>query len=271
MDVLTMINGSYPSLTKAEKKIAQYVLVNSEDVEQMSISELAVKAEVAETTVIRFCRKLNFKGYQDFKLSLARDLATNRARLVDGLTDSSSMTSEYIEYLDRFNTAISQDKLHEIAMMMNQAHSICIFGAGVSAIVGTYLKSRLIRMGIPVIFDADIHLQAIDIAVLHADDMVIAISTSGNTTDLLRNVEIVKRSRIPVVSISNYLNSKLSEISNLALIAPSGSGRDSSDFLPVLGQLAAIDLICQELQTINPERTKILKERINETLINRIE
>ena len=270
MDVLTTINGFYPSLTKAEHKLAQYVLVNSEDVEQFSINELAEKAEVAETTVIRFCRKLHFKGYQDFKLNLARDLAAAQVRKENSAEGSNLIADEYIEYLKIFSKSINQSTLLEAVNLIDQAQKICIFGTGVSAIVGTYLKSRLTRLGISVIFDTDVHLQAINTAILKKDDVVIAISASGNTVDLLQNVEIAKHFGNKVIAISNYLNSKLSEISDLNLVPPAGSGRDSSEFLPVMGQLTIIDLVCQKLTEINPERIRLMKERVNEVLINRI-
>lgn len=271
MDVLTTINGFYPSLTKAEQKIAQYVLVNSEDVERFSIGELAEKAEVAETTVIRFCRKLHFKGYQDFKLNLARDLAAERVRKEDDTENSNLIAEEYIDYLKKFSKSIGQSVIVEAAKLIDQAHEVCLFGTGVSAIIGTYLKSRLTRLGISVIFDTDVHLQAINTAILKKSDVVIAISASGNTIDLLQNVEIAKRFGIKTIAISNYLSSKLSDISDLNLVPPAGSGRDSSEFLPVMGQLAIIDLICQELAEVNPERIRLMKERVNEVLINRIE
>lgn len=271
MDVLTKINGSFPSLTKSEKKIAQYVLVNSADIEFLSIGELAQKAEVAETTVIRFCRKLDFKGYQDFKLSLARYLAATKAQQRGKEHDADyQMISGYLDYLKRLSKAVDIKNINQIANVIDQAHSVCIFGAGISGIVGSYLKSRLVRMGINVIFDPDIHLQAIDLAVLRADDLVMAISSSGNTVDLLRNVQIAQKFGVKTIAISNYLNSKLAKMSDFILTPPAGSGRDNSEFLPVMGQLVVIDLICERLQQINPERAHTLKERINEMLMNRI-
>lgn len=267
MDVLTTINSLYPSLTKSEQKIAQYVLVNSGEVEHFTVSELAQETEVAETTVIRFARKLNFKGYQDFKMQLTRDLASDRVR-TEG--DSNELTENYSNYLTRYSNSIDPATIMKAAKKIDAAHSVCIFGAGISSIIGTYFKSRLTRLGIPVIFDPDIHLQAIDIALLQSEDVVVAISASGNTHDLLSNVNIVKNLKIPIISLSNYLNSKLSEISDINVLSLSGKGSDSSEFLPVLGQLLTIDLICQQLAKINPERTQTLKNRINETLINKI-
>lgn len=271
MDVLTTINGFYPSLTKAERKIAQYVLVNSEDVQHLSIGDLAAKAQVAETTVIRFCRKLRFKGFQDFKLQLARDLAVISVNQETPDDKDELPTSEYVEYLKRLQKAILPEHLAAVAKAIDQAHAVCIFGAGISAMVGNYFKTRLTRMGVAVIFDPDIHLQAIDIALLQADDVVVAISNTGNTRDLLQNVAIAKRFGVDIIAITNYLNTKLTQASDFTLAPPAGSGRDSSDFLPVLGQLTIIDLICQQLRELNPKRTQLLKDRINDALINRVD
>jgi RpiR family transcriptional regulator, carbohydrate utilization regulator len=71
---LIRIRSAIESLKPAERTIADFVWANSDRVVQMSISELAREVEVGELTVIRFCRALDYKGYQEFKLRLAQDL-----------------------------------------------------------------------------------------------------------------------------------------------------------------------------------------------------
>jgi len=71
---LLSIRSHFNGLTKTEQKVALYILENAQDLIYDSVTELAEKADVGETTVLRFCRKMKFQGFQDFKLSLAQDL-----------------------------------------------------------------------------------------------------------------------------------------------------------------------------------------------------
>ncbi|MDF2681881.1 MAG: transcriptional regulator, partial [Brevibacillus sp.] len=73
-NTLLQIQSLQPSFTKSEQKVAQIVLTQTESVIYSSVIDLAEKAEVGETTVLRFCRKIGFRGYQEFKLALAQEL-----------------------------------------------------------------------------------------------------------------------------------------------------------------------------------------------------
>ena len=65
------IEETYHSLTKVEKKVADYVLQNPRQVLFMSITDLADACQVGETSVYRFCRTMNLPGYQEFKMQLS--------------------------------------------------------------------------------------------------------------------------------------------------------------------------------------------------------
>ena len=73
-NVFANISNSYFHLTVSEKKVADYVLAHT-DVQFMSISELAYESGVAEATISRFCRRLKLKGYNAFKLAVAKATA----------------------------------------------------------------------------------------------------------------------------------------------------------------------------------------------------
>ncbi len=76
--VIERISAEYYQLTAAEKKVADYVTDHQRDTQIMSISDLAEACGVAEATITRFCRKLDYKGYNDFKLALAKSVASRR-------------------------------------------------------------------------------------------------------------------------------------------------------------------------------------------------
>ena len=72
--IISRITSSLPFLSEANKRIAEFVVANPNEVTEMSVTSLAENCDVGEATVIRFCQSLNLKGFQDLKLSLAKDL-----------------------------------------------------------------------------------------------------------------------------------------------------------------------------------------------------
>ena len=84
-DFLIKIRSTYNQFTKAEKKVADYILQNPKKVLFMSITDLADECHVGDTSVFRFCKTMELKGYQEFKMMLSlgfRDQESER----DGLT-----------------------------------------------------------------------------------------------------------------------------------------------------------------------------------------
>ncbi len=71
---LIRLRGVYPSLKTALQKVANLILRQPEMAIYASVNEVAAAAQVSEATVMRFCRTLGFKGFQDFKIALAREL-----------------------------------------------------------------------------------------------------------------------------------------------------------------------------------------------------
>ena len=77
------------NLTHVEVEIGYYILQNIEKVSEMSILELADSIHVSKSTAHRFCKKIGYEGFQDFKLAIGQDLATNSSLHLKGNVDSS--------------------------------------------------------------------------------------------------------------------------------------------------------------------------------------
>ena len=80
-EFLTKIKSSSNQFTKAEKKVADFVLQNPKKVLFMSITDLAEACDVGDTSVFRFCKTMELKGYQEFKMMLSLDLGAGRGTL----------------------------------------------------------------------------------------------------------------------------------------------------------------------------------------------
>lgn len=77
MKINSMIEASYPKFTKTEIQIAEFILSNP-DISKLTLSEMAQLLNVGEATIVRFCRKLKFQGYQDFKFTFMLEKANQK-------------------------------------------------------------------------------------------------------------------------------------------------------------------------------------------------
>jgi hypothetical protein len=84
---LVRVRGVYPSLNRAARQVADHILADPERVIRASVSEVAASSRVSDATVVRLARLLGFRGYQDLKISLARDLVSPLDSLVEDLKE----------------------------------------------------------------------------------------------------------------------------------------------------------------------------------------
>jgi len=88
---LKRIEYFYPTLKSAEKKAADYILKNPQNVVHFSITELAENCGVSETTIFRLCNKLGYKGYQELKINLAAEIVEPLKNIYEEIKENDDM------------------------------------------------------------------------------------------------------------------------------------------------------------------------------------
>ncbi|HYZ15361.1 MAG TPA: MurR/RpiR family transcriptional regulator, partial [Candidatus Acidoferrum sp.] len=68
------LQGAYSGLRAAEQRVADFILAHPDELIYLTVTELAERTNTSESTVVRLCQKIGYKGYQEFKIVLARDL-----------------------------------------------------------------------------------------------------------------------------------------------------------------------------------------------------
>jgi len=204
---------------KEQKLIEGLEEIDPKKLVYMSITELASQLKVAEATVVRFCKKLGYDGFQDFKLSLIKELGTIERsdvssmvkRIAQQMTDAITDTSYGIDY----------DKCLEIARLLVEAKKIGAFGVGNSAVPAMEIGNILARVGINVVVTPDSHMQAITTGNMTDTDVVILISVSGSTKDIIDVAEIAKKNGVKIVVITCYDRSPLAKYGDYVLLSTS--------------------------------------------------
>jgi DNA-binding MurR/RpiR family transcriptional regulator len=277
MDLRLKVNSYYPSLTKSEQKVAEYVLSASEDIIYRSVTELAELSAVGETTVMRFCRAIGFKGYQDFKLALAQDYSPRRLQ-EEG--DSHAATpDDYAELVYRETSSILADtmslldrsKLSEAVERMDAATYVQFFGVGASGITALDAKNRLLRIGRRAEAIADAHIQAMMAVSMGAGDVAVGISLSGSTLDTVDMLTKARQQGAYVIAMTNYAKSPITAAADLVLLtAGKESPLEGGSIGAKISQLLLIDIICEGLARRDLARTREMKERTAKAVIERI-
>lgn len=228
--ILPILRSVYDDLTKSEKKIAQYISVHAPDIMGQTVAELARNTDSSEITISRFCKKLGFSGLQGLKIALAAELS---AAGEDGFQDihRGDTEGEIAGKIFRNITDGLQDTLKILdfnlikraVQMLAGARLVAIYGFGNSATVCRDLSTRFLRFGIAVQAFDDAHLQVTSAALLSPADVVVAVSHSGATKDILSSVAIAKKNGAKVIAITSYAQSELARSADIALV---GMGRE---------------------------------------------
>ena len=275
------INGCLPrvrsilnSLTKAERKIAEYILTNPADVIHMSITELADASGGAEATIFRLCQKAGFKGFQRFKICLAGDLYSPLESIDQEVDSDDALVTVAGKIFYTINEAlqetlkiISESDLDRAVDKIISAKRIDVYGSGGSAVVAADIGHRFLRFGIPVQVFADPHMQISSAALLQPGDLVIAVSHTGSNRDLLDSVVMAKESGATILVITSHMKSPLSNLADLTLCGTAKETKYRSEAMASrLVHLAIVDVLYTGAILRQPARVVANMQKIREAI-----
>jgi len=203
------ISDTLPALRKSERKVADFVLKSPLNVIRMRIVDLAQQAGVSEPTVVRFCRAVGCRGFQDFKMALAQQLASSPSYGQIAVTDTDS-TREYtykvfdstVDALLKVRDSLVLVNLEAAVAAICAAGRVEFYGFGASAAVAFDAQHKFFRLQITSAAYSDPHLQNMSATSLNAGDVVIAISQSGRSQALLDSMDLVKQAGGLVIGLA---------------------------------------------------------------------
>ncbi|MBO5605102.1 MAG: MurR/RpiR family transcriptional regulator [Acidaminococcaceae bacterium] len=221
---LPLLRSSYNGLTKSEQKLADYILKNPADVMHMTMSELADATSSADATVFRFCQKLGFSGFQGLKQALAGDLFSPAESLSQevGPEDTPQeitrkVFQDMIDALQTTGKMLDYRALEQAMDIISRANRVDAYGYGGSGVVAQDIAHRFMRFGMDVHAYSDPHLQIASASLLKPEDVVIAISHTGASIDLLKVLEMARSRGSKIILITSYLKSPATKLADVVL------------------------------------------------------
>lgn len=257
LNILSQMQATYNQLTKAEKKVADYVLQNEKTVLYMSITDLADACKVGDTSVYRFCRTMGLDGYQEFKLKLSLSLSVQEtvsaAKAVekDGTLARQIMES-HINAIKESYKILDRESLENMLTMMEEADRIYFFGIGDSLLTAEEARNKFLRITSKVSCITDPHMQSMAASLTSKKDLIVIISYSGSTKDNIHVAKVAKEAGAKIASITHFKKSPLTAYSDVILLCGSKEAPlEGGSMSAKIGQLYLIDLLCQEYYARN--------------------
>lgn len=219
--VLNQICTLYDSFFETEKKIGDYIIRNPKDIVDVTVGELAVKCQVSEASISRFCKKIGLKGFHHLKISIAKELVNSEDNeeysndiSIDNKKQSlKSILANKVAELTQTVSMMDTDNLDEILNKINNARNVLFAAAGNTIPVAMDGAYKLNQIGIPAISTPVLETQLAYSYNLTADDVVIAISNSGESTGVINIIEAAKQNKAITISITNHDNSSIAKLS----------------------------------------------------------
>lgn len=222
--VLATTSALLASLPPGDKKVAQVILDEPEEVIHMTVVELAGRAGTAESTTIRCCRKLGYSGFQDLKIRLARELSLEKPPSIPTLSTGQTphdvlraIVSFNRQLLDDVNITIESGIFNEAAEALLEADNVLLTGFGFSYFVCLDAQDRLSSIGINARAPEAPNMKLLQAHRLKEGDVLICVSHTGATKEILRYVDIAKNHGAHSIGVTSSPRSKLARVSDYSL------------------------------------------------------
>jgi len=266
-NLLLHLRQGLPGYSPTLQKLGEFILAQPQKVLYLTITELARESETSEASVTRLCRHLSCKGYTEFKMALALDVQQQQPPAPVSEDSIDELIEESVQALRDTGKLLNREVLQQAGIALHHASLVQIYGVAASAIMGDYLHYKLLRLGKPAQLFSDMHRAAMNAATLSERDLVVVISSSGSTKDLMHVVKLAKKRHARVLLISNTLRSPLADLADLLLVAAKPEGPLSAGALNAkVGAMLLVEVLVGELITHDNQYAATSQQTASATL-----
>jgi DNA-binding MurR/RpiR family transcriptional regulator len=274
---LVMLTEMLPNLAPSESKIAAYILEKPEDAIVCTASELGERSSTSSAAVIRLCKSLGLKGFQELKIRIAGDLRRpmeDRYRDIQPNESQTSllfkMTNNSIQAIRETAEILNPEELSKAVEAISRAKNIHFFGVGASAIIAQDAQQKFLRIHKRTTAFSDVHMAAMLVANATENDVVMGISYSGETSEIVEILDLANRRGATSICLTRFGSSPVSKKAKIQLFtsakaeATFRSGATSSR----MAQLHVVDLLYMCVATGQYEKTIQYLDQTREAIMS---
>ncbi|QKY71696.1 MurR/RpiR family transcriptional regulator [Lentibacillus sp. CBA3610] len=224
--ILYKIRESLNDVKPSEGAVAEYILKHPKNVVTMTINQLADASYSSPSAIMRYCHRLGYKGFKEFKLKLSGDLAVINLHDLEQETLSpddsfdkimSVITNTNIQSLYSSLQLVQKDQFKAAYQLLINANKIDFYGVGSSLLIAHDAVQKFMRINKACTTYNDFHMQKVSAVNLNEDDVAVAISYSGETQQVIDCVKIAQSKGAKVIAITKYADSELSDTADAVL------------------------------------------------------
>lgn len=245
---LVTLSSIASTLKDAERRVASYILDNTNEVMYLSITDLAEKSGASEATVSRLCRRLGYKGYQEMKISAAMSTIPEKKQLDetaneadDGYSTCAKVFNASIRGLNETLSILKPADLDRAVEALAGAQRIEFYGNGGSAAVAKDAQHKFVKTGIPTVYYEDAHMQLMSASLMRRGDVLVAISYSGSNRDILEAMKVAKSTGAFVLLVTGFAKCPLAKYADVNLWVSAGEKFKSESSRSRIAQLCLLD------------------------------
>ncbi len=275
--ILTRIRLIEPNLKGAEAKLATYIMGHPAEMIYRSVAEVAQESDVSEATVVRFARKLGLIGFQDLKLHLSREIISPIRSIHEEIRSEDThveilrkVFGSHVAALNDTLQVIEPKNLTNAVEAICKAHHVYFVGVGTSGPNTIDAYNKFFRLGISCSAHTDSHLQAMAVSICQGDDVVVAITHSGNTKDPLTTLQLARQRGAKTIAITNFSRSPISKVADIVLFTASSETKFRAEALASrIAQVAIIDTLWTVVAMTNTGQTGSLQSIIEQAVVDK--
>jgi len=280
VDFSQLIAEKFATLTKSEKRIANYLRKNQEESAFLSAGELADRLGLSEATMVRFARSMGFDSYPAMRIVLQENFrrrVTHSARLRSRLDDLRAggdifeqvVVSE-IDYMSQALETVDRQALLRAVELLRSRKRIFVFGVGPSVSLVHLMEIRLCRFGWQVIPLTTAGREILEPLQLMTDqDLLFVICFFDISAALQLVLDYAKEVHCPVIMLTDTLGSIIGDKADVVLAARRGP---MAEFHSLVVPMTVINTLLlavaqedQERVMANLDKLDQLRERLKKT------
>ena len=268
-----MLRTKRDSLTKSGGIVADYLVQHAEDAQYLSISSLAKACGVAEATIFRFCRSLGFDGYNEMKIALAKATATAMPvalKLEPGVDTQTLVTHAYntaVEALNGTRSVLDPDAIDHAATLLQRARQVYCLGQGGSQVLAEDIWARFSMISTKFRTAGDSHMQVMAASLMTEEDVVLFVSYSGATRDMIETLRTARAAGAKIILITHYEDSPGAKLADIVLLCGAQENPLDSGSIPIkVAVLYVAEVLLLRYMVDDRKQTYEAQDRTTEAL-----
>ena len=261
-------------LTKSGHMVADYLVQHAAEAQYLSISSLARECKVAEATVFRFCRALGFEGYHEMRIALAQANATGalvNQRAPEPDADTATLCEHasalLMTTINGTQNALSPEAVDRASELLRKARQVYCLGQGGSMLIANDICARFACISTKFRTAGDSHLQLVTASLMTPEDVVLFVSYSGATRDMLETLRTAKATGAKIILLTHYEDSPGAKLADVVLLCGAQESPLDSGNIPIkVALLYVAEVLVLRYTMDDPQNVMDAQDRTSEAL-----